>query len=228
MSDSQTSAHSTPAWLTAEAVEAWLTEHPAFFKGRESLLAEMHLDHPCGDAESLLLYQLRLLRREQAEQRKQYRQLLNTARDNEHRLRRVERLVLALLDTPDPCELFQALQASLRDDFRIPEARLFTYQPIPGLPQLDERSAGAQLALLGSSEATSIALDEFNAPLLDMTQLAGGSALMCRLGEPALGMLILAHPRPSQFNHQQDTLFVEYLGHIIHRLLHRQQEGRHR
>lgn len=211
--------------LDAEQVTQWLQQHPDFFIGKENLFCRMQLEHECGDAESLMLLQLSLLRREVLEQQNRYQQLLNNARDNEKRLRRIERLLVKLVEASTTEELVTLLREELQQHFDIPHLVIWSYTNLNSLPRASDLFEAQQLELLGQHQARSLLLEPETSQLLGLTGLDKGSAIICRLSHTrTLGLMVLAHPSSQHFR-QQDTLFVEYLGAIISRLLYRDRLG---
>lgn len=211
--------------LAHAEVEAWLSRHPDFFLGREHLLARMQLGHDCGDAESLLLYQVQLLRQQLHALQQRYQQLLGNARDNEKRLKRIERLLVQLVETSSTEELVAQLREDLQQQFDIPHLVLWSYTNLNGLPRASEQQMQQQQALLGQQQACNLALNTALASQLGLDGLHSGSAILCRLSHTSsLGLLVLAHPDPQHFR-QQDTLFVEYLCAVVSRLLYRDRLG---
>lgn len=209
--------------INAEQVAAWLSKNKDFFKGQESLLASLELDHACGNAESLLLYQLKILRQELSQHQQNYKQLLNNARDNERRLKRIERLLVKLLEAESLEALVSLLKEDLQQNFALPYTIIWSHSNLQGLPKASETQQKQQLALLAGKLSVSLQLNAITAHLLDLGDLERGSAIICRLNHTHhLGLLVIAHPSSSHFR-QQDTLFVEYLATIISSLIHRHQ-----
>ncbi len=208
------------AGLDEISVEQWLAAHPDFFKQRERLLAQMNFDHACGQAESLILRQLTLLRQQLEQMDLRYQQLLGNARENEARLRRTERLLIALIEAQTTEELYQTLQEQLYRLFHLPETRLWSYAQIDGLNEADKNQKNQQLRLLGQKTARCLTLTPETCEILGLNKQQEGSAAICLLSHTrTLGLMVLAHREPSHFSRQQDTLFVEYVGSIISRLL---------
>lgn len=210
--------------LNAEQVAAWLGKNPQFFIGKESLLASLQLEHDCGESvESLLLYQMKILREELNQHKQNHEQLLNNARDNERRLKRIERLLVKLLEAESTEELVTLLKEELQQSFSLPYLVVWSHTAIDNLPRASKEQEQQQLALLTNKSSANLQLDESKATLLGLDELQQGSAIVCRLSHSNhLGMLVIAHPSSNHFR-QQDTLFVEYLGAIVSSLIHRHQ-----
>ncbi|GLR64136.1 DUF484 family protein [Marinospirillum insulare] len=214
--------------LSAEQVANWLSNNSDFFIGRESILAKMQLEHDCGEStESLLLYQLKLLRQELNQHKQNHEQLLNNARDNEKRLKRIERLLVKLLEAENTEELITLLNEELEQNFNLPFLRVWSHSSLEQLPRATEDQQEKQLALLDNKSSVSLQLTSSVAALLGLDELQEGSAIICRLSHSNhLGLLVIAHPSSKHFR-QQDTLFIEYLGAILSSLLHRHQPKSH-
>jgi len=182
------------------------------------------LNHNCGDsAESLLLYQLKLLRQELNQHKQNHEQLLNNARDNEKRLKRIERLLVNLLEAENTEELVTLLKEELQQNFNLPYLRVWSHSEIEQLPKATEEEQQAQLALLANKSSVNLQLDTKKAVLFGLDELQQGSAIICRLSHSNhLGLLVIAHPSSNHFR-QQDTLFIEYLGAIVSALIYRHQ-----
>lgn len=225
MSSSQLDETSVHQSLDAEQVNQWLEQHTDFFIGREELLCRMQLEHECGDAESLMLLQLNLLRRQLQDQQNRYQQLLNNARDNEKRLRRIERLLVKLVEASTTEELVTLLREELQQHFGIPRLMIWSYTNLNGLPRASDAQQIQHMELLGQQQARSLLLDPDLCQQIGLDNMEAGSAVICRLSHTrTLGLMVLAHPSSQHFR-QQDTLFIEYLGAVISRLLYRDRQG---
>lgn len=212
----------TQEQLNADQIAAWLSQNKDFFIGRESLLASLELEHDCGDSESLLLYQIKLLRETLKQQQQQHALLLKNACDNEQRLKLIEQLVVKLLKAENTQELRCFLQEALERSFAIPFLVIWSPNHVD-LPQASQEQYQKQLQLLANKPSVNLQLDSSTAALLGLNDLQQGSAIVCRLNHAnPSGLLVIAHPSSNHFR-QQDTLFVEYLGSIVSSLLYRHQ-----
>ncbi|MCA1770023.1 MAG: DUF484 family protein [Halomonas sp.] len=219
--------------LDPDRVAEWLATHPDFFVGREGLLQQLRVPHPeARGATSLLerlVHDLRA-RAEQAESRLE--QLLESARHNEGQYRRTRELVLALLEAEDGDALGQALATQLAECFATPAVALWCPasltdadpQPPQAPRQVLDEHAGSRLAALldgRSSRCTRLTPTDWKR-LLPHTAAPrrSGSCVITRLtlGEP-LGYLVLASPDADHFRASMDTLFTEYVGDVVARLL---------
>lgn len=230
---SQAQAPEPRQTLDPEMVARWLARHPDFFVGREGLLQQLKVPHPEARGAISLLERLVLDLRERAEGAEwRLEQLLESARHNESQYRRTRELVLALLEAEDSDALGQALATQLSERFRTQSValwcapRLTDSEPHP--PQaprfvLDE-AAGARLGALldgRTSRCRRLSRKDWQRllPHIEPPQQAGSCALTrLTLGEP-LGYLILASHDVEHFRASLDTLFTEYLGEVVARLL---------
>ena len=135
--------------MTAEDVEDYLKDHPDFFVNRLDLLAEITIPHTAGDAVSLVEKQVKLLREQHEQTRKRLHELIEIARLNEELAHRMHHLVLTLIDSGDPVEIFKTLYENLKRNFRADRVtvRLFAE------PAAAEGHAGDEFAGKEASEA---------------------------------------------------------------------------
>ena len=219
--------------LDPEMVARWLVRHPDFFVGREGLLQQLKVPHPEARGVISLIERLVLDLRERAEGAEwRLEQLLESARHNESQYRRTRELMLALLEAEDNDALGQALATQLAERFRTQSVALWCApsltdnEPLP--PQaprfvLDE-AAGARLGALldgRNSRCRRLSRQDWQRLLPHVTPppQAGSCALTrLTLGEP-LGYLVLASPDVEHFRASLDTLFTEYLGEVVVRLM---------
>lgn len=221
--------------LDPDRVAEWLATHPDFFVGREGLLQQLKVPHPeARGATSLLerlVHDLRT-RAEQAEWRLE--QLLESARHNEAQYRRTRELVLALIEAEDNDALGQALASQFSEHFATPAVALWCPASLtdaePRPPQaprqvLDEHAGSRLAALLDgrTSRCARLTPTDWKRLLPHATApRRSGSCAITRLtlGEP-LGYLVLASPDADHYRASMDTLFTEYVGDVVARLLMR-------
>lgn len=225
--------------LDPDRVAEWLAQHTDFFVGREGLLQQLKVPHPhIPGAVSLLERLVHDLRRRAEDAEWRLENLLESARYNEAQYRRTRELVLGLIEAESADALAEALSTQLAERFRTHGISLWlnappachatprdtnAWQP-PRFALTDEARQRLELLL---NEQTSrcttlnredweILLPHCNAPL------GSGSCAITRLtqGEP-MGFLLLASHDSEHFRATLDTLFTEYLGEVVSRLLRR-------
>jgi len=100
-----------------KAVVEYLSAHPNFFDERDELLAQMAVIHTTGASVSLIERQVAILRGQNAAYKLQLTELVDVARVNDQLMLKLQKLVLALLETHELAALLTLLQQSLKDDF---------------------------------------------------------------------------------------------------------------
>ena len=95
MSDEQIEAADK---LKPAQIESYLQEHPEFFHQHLSLLENLSIPHPSGNAVSLVSKQLEIFRSKHHELENQLTALIEIARDNDTSFSRMHELTLALME----------------------------------------------------------------------------------------------------------------------------------
>ena len=221
--------------LDPEMVAHWLARHPDFFEGREGLLQQLKVPHPEDRGATSLLERLVHDLRGRAETAEwRLETLLESARHNEAQYRRIRELVLALLETESNDDLGQALARELSERFQTPQVALWCPSSLsdgeatpPQAPRqvLDSAAETRLSALLDgrASRCARLSVTDWKRllPHAKVPDKPGSCALTrLALGEP-LGYLVLASPDPDHFRASLDTLFTEYVGEVVARLLTR-------
>ncbi|MFI0473319.1 DUF484 family protein [Halomonas sp. HMF6819] len=225
--------------LDPDQVAFWLARHPDFFVGREGLLQQLKVPHPNIDGATSLLERLVMDLRHRAESAEgRLEHLLETARHNEAQYRRLRETLLVLIDAEDRDALAQALATQLNERFDTPAMALWCpssvsdEEPAPPQPPrhvLDQHATSRLTALLDgrTSRCAKLSVSDWK-HLLPHTKAPrkAGSCAITRLsaGEP-MGYLLLASPDAECYRASMDTLFTEYLGDIVARLLQRLGSG---
>ncbi|KPQ30945.1 MULTISPECIES: DUF484 family protein [unclassified Halomonas] len=219
--------------LDPDQVAFWLARHPDFFVGREGLLQQLQVPHPHIDGAVSLLERLVIDLRQRAETAEgRLEHLLETARHNEAQYRRLRETLLALVEADTRDALAQALATQLSERFNTPAmalwcpATLSDSEPSPPQPprHVLDQHAGARLSALldgRTSRCAKLSVSDWKCllPHIKAPRKAGSCAISrLSAGEP-LGYLLLASPDAEQYRASMDTLFTEYLGDIVARLL---------
>lgn len=95
----------------------YLRDHPDFFNRHLDLLETLRIPHPCRPAVSLIERQLLLLREQNALLRSKLQELVAVARDNDCLSKRMQCLILELIEARGLDEMLHGIQGVLRDDF---------------------------------------------------------------------------------------------------------------
>lgn len=120
--------------IAAEDIEAWLLRHPDFFQHHPDSLEHLKIPHPCGEAVSLVLRQVEVLRQKNRRLQDQLNGILDIARDNDSLLRRFHQLTLALLDAASLDDALAALRWLLRDCFEADFVAVRLIHPVIDCP----------------------------------------------------------------------------------------------
>jgi hypothetical protein len=213
----------------AEDVLAFLAANPDFFLRNEQALCDLELPHRAGAAVSLVERQVSLLRERNIESRQRLNRLLETARENDLLFGRTRRLILALLEAATLADVTSALHEALRRDFGVEQVRLLLVE-VPGaawpaetarIPQ-DEAAAAlkglfrAGLPVVGplrAAECTILFAD-------DAAAVQSAAVVPVGAGTP-FALLAAGSSDPRRFHAEMGTLFLEFIGEVLARLLPR-------
>ncbi|WP_251976037.1 DUF484 family protein [Salinicola avicenniae] len=225
--------------LDPDRVAEWLAQHTDFFVGREGLLQQLKVPHPHASGAVSLLERLVLdLRRRAEEAEWRLENLLESARYNEAQYRRTKELILGLIEAEDVDSLAQALSTQLAERFRTQAIGLWLeappvshaaprhptdWQPPRFVLTEDARQRLELLLNEQTSRCTTLDHDDWQAllPHCPAPEAAGSCAITRLTQGESLGFLILASHDGEHFRATLDTLFTEYLGEVVSRLLKR-------
>lgn len=211
--------------LDAEAVAAYLRQHPEFFVDHEELIPELRIPHQPGAAVSLVERQVKLLRERNIEMRHRLSQLMDVARDNDRLFDKTRRLVLDLLDAGSLEEVIGAVEDSLRHEFQVPFVGLILFSETPLGVGRSVSAAEAHQAiggLLSGSKTTCGVLRPGELEFLFGADEAGqvGSAAVVSLSHQGLhGVLAIGSPDPQHYKSSLGTLFLSYVAEVLARAL---------
>lgn len=225
----ETDAQQTLDEITEEQVTEYLKNNPDLFMRRDDLLCEMTLSHDTGGAVSFLERQSSLLRDRHKKLRQQLDELLAAARDNEQLFAKSKQLILSLLDAQSLDAIVNSCLHSLRDHFTIefasliifgePQSYLYgtsrivpideAYQNIPGLLKTETISCGV------------LRPKELKFLFAEAAQTIGSAAVVPLNRVPPIGVLAIGSSDPHYFGSTMSTLFLEYIGEVLKRLLPR-------
>ena len=104
--------------ISAAEVETYIRNNPDFLLSRPELLVEMSIPHNTGAAVSLVEKQVKVLREQNEQARKQLHELIEIAKLNEDLAHRMHHLVLTLIDAGNPEKIFKTLYDNLKRNFR--------------------------------------------------------------------------------------------------------------
>jgi uncharacterized protein YigA (DUF484 family) len=211
----------------AEAIAAYLRDHPEFFVEHEELLPALRIPHQRGDTVSLVERQLKLLRDRNIEMRHRMSQLMDVARDNDRLFDKTRRLILALMDANSLEEVVIAVEDSLRIEFQVPFVSLILFSENPMTVGRWVSTAEAQKAIGGliSGEKTFCgALREHELSFLygaEQGAQVGSSAVVALTHQGLHGVLAIGSRDPQYYKSSVGTLFLSYIAEVLGRVLPR-------
>lgn len=223
---SESPADSAAPNLEAEAVIAYLLDHPDFFAEHDDLLVSMRVPHQRGDTVSLVERQLKILRERNIEMRHRLSQLMDVARDNDRLFDKTRRLNLALMDASSLEEIVIAVEDSLRQDFQVPFVSLILFSDSAMPVGRWVSSAEAQKAIGGliGDKTVCGALREHELAFLfgaDQGKEVGSTAIVTLNHLGLHGVLAIGSRDPQHYKSSVGTLFLNYIADVLGRLLPR-------
>src|SRR5690606_28675637 len=200
--------------LDAEAIAAYLRQHPEFFVDHEELIPELRIPHQPGSTVSLVERQVKLLRERNIEMRHRLSQLMDVARDNDRLFDKTRRLVLDLLDAATLEEVVSAVEDSLRHQFQVPYSSLILFSETPLAVGRSVSSAQAHEAiggLLADGKTVCGVLRPHELAFLfgeeEQAQI-GSAAVVCLSYKGLHGILAIGSPDPQHYRSSLGTLFL--------------------
>lgn len=204
-----------PSTLNDSAIEAYLLEHPEFFKDKAELLTQLSLPHGGHGAVSLVERQQAALRDRNVELRHQLSELTRIAEDNDKRFHLTSALVQDLIKADAKDALKQSFERHIKDGFGNAYA---------GLKWFDSSDAlDAAKATLGSliniGKPFAGALREAEMRFLFGPAAIAGSACIVTLGDKTPeGLVALGSKSANDFGSDTGTLFIEHVASVINSL----------
>ena len=217
--------------LGAEQVADYLRENPDFFLNHDELLAELSLPHESGKAISLLERQVTILRERGIEARQKLNNLLENARNNDQLFDTTRNLVLALLRARGVTEIANVAvdQLSNHDSIDACDIIIVKHPDI----KVDPSIRTASLAELKADFGDVYRLKRTHCGAIEKDQIEKlfpnngdkiRSTALCPVisnGE-ILALLALGNQTENYFNVNLDTLFLDFIGHVVGAVLDRQ------
>jgi len=214
--------------LSPEQVAAYLRANPDFFVTQNELLAELRIPHASGKAISLLERQVVVLRERGHEARRKLGSLLENARDNDQLFDVTRNLVLSLLRARDATEIAEITQDQLSELGSVDACEIILVAK-PGLRVADgvRTENGEKLASefsdvfrLRRTHCGAIDKDSI-AKLFGANAAKVGSTALCPIMHDSeiIALLALGNQSEDYFNTSLDTLFLDFVGHVVGAIL---------
>lgn len=222
-------AQPAPAPETEQDIVDYLEAHPEFFVRHPRVLERMEIPHQCGNAVSLVEYQVSVLRDQSRELRRKLKKLVSNARDNEELNRRLHKLTLSLIDCTSVDEVFANLYQSLREDFSAEHAAIRVF----GAPGQESDRGLAEF--VGKDSVFESLFSSFSQSLkpicgrMTPDHIAFlfpdhseeiGSGVILPLGESrCFGLLAVASRDPQRYYPGMGVVFLSQLSEIVTRVV---------
>ncbi|PCI75900.1 MAG: hypothetical protein COB20_11800 [SAR86 cluster bacterium] len=210
--------------LSAEEVASYLKANPEFFIEQEELLADLSLPHESGKAISLLERQVTILRDRGADARQKLNNLLENARNNDQLFDTTRNLVLALLRAKDVTEIANVTQDQLSNHTNIDSCEVILVDK-KGLKVADSvrtepedilKKQFADVFRLKRTHCGSIS-EEQTQHLFPAQGNRIKSTALCPVisNGNVLALIAFGNQSDNYFNVNLDTLFLDFIGHVV-------------
>lgn len=201
-----------PSTLTDGAVEAYLLEHPEFFKDKPELLTQLSLPHGGHGAVSLVERQQAALRERNVELRHQLGELTRIAEDNDKRFHLTSALIQELISADAKEALKQAFERHIKEHFGNAYAGLQWFDSDDTL----DKAKATLGSLINTGKPFTGPLRETEMRFLFGPAAIAGSACLVTLGDKqATGLIALGSKSPNDFGSETGTLFIEHVASVI-------------
>lgn len=207
--------------LNAEAVTAFLQEHPEFFEDKPGLLEAIVIPHPHGGrAISLAERQQLQLREKNKLLEDKLRELLQFGEENDAIGEKVHRFSLALLSARTLESLLPTITLSLRDDFSVPHVALRVWAtPAQTADQPEFADVGAELKTLADGlvrpYCATQAPFEVASWFGEAASLLQSFAIVALRAENTFGLLVMASEDARRFYPEMGTLYLKRIGELV-------------
>jgi len=217
--------------LSADDVVSYLKTNPDFFVEQEDLLADLSLPHESGKAISLLERQVTILRDRGIDARQKLNNLLENARNNDQLFDTTRNLVLALLRAKDITEIADVAQDQLSNQANIDSCeviivarqglRVSDSVRLEAEDNLKERFA--DVFRLKRTHCGPIG-EEQTQYLFPASGNNIKSTALCPVisNGDVLALIAFGNSSDNYFNVNLDTLFLDFIGHVVGAVLDKQ------
>lgn len=213
--------------LPDETVASYLENHPDFFIRHPELSERIRIPHECGDAVSLLNYQVERLRERNRWLERRLHELVQVARENDRLAERLHRLTLDLMDSGDLDSVLHTLKEGLRGNFDadMVAVRLFDSGRLRDSHEEFIATGDAALAhfrrFIEDERPVCGNLPSEQADLLfgDSARKVASAALIPVADQRIMGLLAIGSYVRDRFHPSQGTVFLRQLGQVAGRAL---------
>ena len=210
--------------LSAAEIASYLKANPEFFIEQEDLLADLSLPHESGEAISLLERQVTILRGRGADARQKLNNLLENARNNDQLFDTTRSLVLALLRAKDVTEIADVTQDQLSNHANIDSCEVILVAK-KSLKVTDSVRTESE-HILKKKFVDVFRLNRTHCGLINEEQTqylfptqgnSIKSTALCPVisNSDVLALIAFGNKADNYFNVNLDTLFLDFIGHVV-------------
>lgn len=205
-------------------IEAYLRDHPGFFRHRPDVLAALQLPHGGEGAVSLVERQVSLLRERNIDMRKRLATVSENAEHNEQLFNGTRTLVLRLLDATDSEQIMNLFNTVMKDAFKVQLSSLLWLPTagdvIPGARTVNAETADivSNLVRHGKTLCGVLRAEEMRALFGDRTGEGSAAIAPLMLEGQLVGVLAVGNTDVEHYQAADGTLFLDYLAEVIVRL----------
>ncbi|SUZ69188.1 uncharacterized protein METZ01_LOCUS22042 [marine metagenome] len=210
--------------MTEEQVVAYLRNNSDFFIRQEDLLADLSLPHESGKAISLLEKQVTILRDRGIEARHKLNDLLKNARNNDNLFETTRSLVLSLMRAENVTEIAEVTRNQLFKHDNIDACQIILVEhPHLNVSQLIKVESLEKLKndfndvfRLKRTHCGAVTEEHLAYLFPDSDQKILSTALcpVISNGE-ILALIAFGNRTENYFNVNLDTLFLDFIGHVV-------------
>ena len=210
--------------LTEEQVVAYLRNNSDFFIRQEDLLADLSLPHESGKAISLLEKQVTILRDRGIEARHKLNDLLKNARNNDNLFETTRSLVLSLMRAGNVTEIAEITRNQLFKHDNIDACQIILVEhPDLNVSQLIKVESLEKLKndfndvfRLKRTHCGAVTEEHLAYLFPDSDQKILSTALSPVISNSEiLALLAFGNRTENYFNVNLDTLFLDFIGHVV-------------
>ena len=211
-------------------IEAYLTAHPDFFQGRQTLLESLFLTRDDGNTISLIARQTENLRTQNDSMRDRLKDLVTTAETNKKTFDKCKSLVVKLIASNDGTKFLSAIEESFKSEFKSTTYSLILFgnseRRINHFTSVvSEQNASEHVGLLMQSKEPSLSvLKSAEKAFLfgpGSDKVRSSAILLIRNEAKAIGILSIGSNDKDYFVPEQGTNFIGFVGEVLGLLIPR-------
>jgi uncharacterized protein YigA (DUF484 family) len=205
----------------------YLRDTPDFFERHLDILADMILPHESGKAVSLVERQVSILREQKDEHKQKLQQLINNAQQNEQLVKKINELILDMMDTSSLDQLISMVQKRLATDFSADEVIVRLLNDKVDVANAswssEELSAFNKVIEKCKPVCGRLTEEQMQALFKDSTESIKSVALIPLVtsedSKECQGLVAIGSNDVMRFSADMDTLFLAHLAKVLTRII---------